>query len=373
MNVKKTEKKQDFSFILFFLAYFFYYSGYAVFSSFLVMFLTEEGLPATVCGIIASLTLVVNLAMEPVAGYLTDTWLSIRRFLMLCIVLLSLLLLLAHGSAGHILPLLVLVVVSAGIAYPFSQLLDAWAEICREDDPSLVYSRIREGGSIGFALTSIMAGALFRLYGFSCYFLLQLILFLLMLPFLFLLPDIAPTNRREICRQGSISFSGAFALLLHKPEYMFWLVVCTLYWMTHRPIGSFLSLIVTARGGSAGTYGNICGFGVAVEFLFLLLLGKSWDRIQRKKQAVYMLWGVLLLNLLRPACILLLPGLLPLYVLCSLPFRQRGVLCPGSERTASWLQHFSRTGGQFCVRDGVRESAGRKALRQIFRSFAADT
>lgn len=69
----------------FFVAYFFYYAGYCVFSSFIVLFLTERGYSAAVCGVITSLTLLTNLLMEPVGGYLTDTYLSARSYLTVCI------------------------------------------------------------------------------------------------------------------------------------------------------------------------------------------------------------------------------------------------------------------------------------------------
>ena len=301
----------------FFFAYFFYYSGYAVFSSFLVMYLTEKGLDATICGIVASLTLVVNLAMEPVMGYVTDTWLSIRQFLLLCIGVLTALFLLADRFSGQISLLLPLIVVTAGISYPFSQLLDAWTEISMEWDPALVYSRIRAGGSIGFAVTSIVAGYLFRSYGFRFYFLLQILLFLLLFPLLLRLPGIPPANRIRSSEGGEeqrISFFGALCLLIRKKEYVFWMITCILYWLTHRPVGSFLSLIVTARGGSASTYGNICGVGAAVEFCFLLVLGKGKDLLSRKTMALRLMQGAVLVNLLRPVCLLLLPGLFFLYL-----------------------------------------------------------
>ena len=67
--------------VLFFSAYFIYYAVYCVFSSFIVLFLTEQGYSATVCGIITSLTFLANLLMEPVGGYITDTFLPTRRYL----------------------------------------------------------------------------------------------------------------------------------------------------------------------------------------------------------------------------------------------------------------------------------------------------
>ena len=47
--------------------------------------MTERGYSAAVCGVITSLTLLANLLMEPVGGYLTDTYLSARSYLTVCI------------------------------------------------------------------------------------------------------------------------------------------------------------------------------------------------------------------------------------------------------------------------------------------------
>ena len=304
---------------LFFWAYFFYYSGYAVFSSYVVMYLTDKGLNASVCGIVASLMLLVNLCMEPVGGYMTDTWLSSRRLLVLCIAVLLALFFCAHLTSGLIPVLLVLIVLTAGIAYPFSQLMDAWVEISQESVPVLVYSRIRAGGSIGFAITSMIAGGIFSRFGFSVYFLLQAMLFAGMIPILLFLPDIPPSNT-EANRypetkkaEERISFLSAFRILIKKPAYVFWLTTCTLYWFTHRPVGSYLSLMVTARGGGPSTYGNVCGIGAAVEFLCLLFLGRRLAAMDRSEAASRLMRGAVLVNLLRPAC-LLLPGIWPLYL-----------------------------------------------------------
>ena len=71
--------------VLFFSAYFIYYAAYCIFSSYTVLFLTERAYSATVCGIITSLTFLANLLMEPVGGYITDTFLPTRRYLLLLI------------------------------------------------------------------------------------------------------------------------------------------------------------------------------------------------------------------------------------------------------------------------------------------------
>ena len=293
----------------FFAAYFLYYAGYCVFSSFIVPYLTQLGISATLCGVITSLTLLANLLMEPVGGYITDTFLTTRKYLLICIGLISALCVTLWAERPLVsIPLLVL---EAGLAYPFSQLMDAWVDGSRALDPGLIYSRVRAGGSIGFAAASIAAGYCFRLFGWDGYFLIQAGLFCLMIPFLLALPKLELGNRREQ-NQDVLSMAMAFRVLGKNPRYLLCLLLCTLYWFSHRPIGSFLSLIVQDRAGDAGVYGAVCGPGAVVECLGLLALAVFQRRIGCSQW--FLMGGALAAGLLRPICFWLLPGLWPLYV-----------------------------------------------------------
>ena len=256
----------------FFAAYFFYYGGYCIFSSYMVMYLTSRGYSATLCGFITSLTLIANLLAEPVGGYITDTFLSARRFLTICVGVITVLCLLCTWSVDNPWLCLPALVAAAGVAYPFSQLMDAWVNCSRELDPGLIYSRIRAGGSIGFALTSLAAGWYFDRFGWDGYFLLQIFFFLIMLPFLFRLPDIGLGNSAQEKEAVSLSPAECVRTALSSSSYCLCLVICTVYWFSHRPVGSYLSLIVVDRGGGPGTYGAVCGIGAVVECVGLLLI-----------------------------------------------------------------------------------------------------
>ena len=297
----------------FFLAYFFYYGAYCVFASFIVLFLTERSYSATVCGIISSLALLANLLMEAVGGYVTDTFLSVKRYLLLCIAVVSGLC--VFNTWFQDIPVLMLptMVLVAGIAYPFSQLMDAWVSVSRTQDPELVYSQIRAGGSIGYAVMSSIAGLYFKQRGWNNYFLIQMGALLLMVPFLIVLPDTSLGNRKGGGgKEGNLSLPEAFRVLVKKKNYVFCLVLCTLYWFSHRPVGSYLSLIIASRGGDAGTYGNICGVGAAVEFISLLLMA-GWLR-NHSLPPLTALAAALLTNLLRPVCFQFLPGIWSIYL-----------------------------------------------------------
>lgn len=312
--------------IPFFSVYFLYYAGYCIFSSYIVLYLTERSYSAVVCGIITSLTLLANLLMEPIGGYITDTFLSTRRYLTVCVGIVSLLCVFCTAFSGRPFFLLPAMVLSAGIMYPFSQLMDAWVNMSRESDTKLVYSRIRAGGSLGFAIMSIVGGYYFKLKGWNGYFLLQMVLFLAMLPFFIRLPDISLGNRnissggrntslkseKKDSEKKRLSLTEVFGVVVQNKKFCFFLFICTFYWFSHRPIGSYLSLLVADRGGDAGTYGSICGIGAAVESLSLLAL--PWVLRERQISAVRCLTAALAFDLLRPICFLLFPGTWPFYL-----------------------------------------------------------
>ena len=131
-----------------------------------------------------------------------------------------------------------------------------------------------------------------------------------MLPFLFRLPAIRLGNRMQTHRADHLSVTGAFATALKSPRFRFGLLLGTLFWCSHRPVGSYLSLIVTQRQGGSEVFGLVCAAGSAMESLALLalsLLTRKWSLHRRMGAA-------LAANLLRPAILALLPGIWPLYL-----------------------------------------------------------
>ena len=292
----------------FFCAYFLYYAGYALFSSYMVSYLTQRGMSATICGIVTSLTLFMNVCIQPIAGYLTDTCLEIKRYLTLSIAAVCLFGFMTTGFASNNLVSIILIVISAAFSYPFIQLMDAWVNCSGEVDDQLVYSRVRAGGSIGFAVASMAAGYYFHAYGYGNYFLLQAACFLAILPLLYRLPALPMGNcRTSSCKeQPRVNFFQSFAILLRIPQYTACLLLFSLYWMSHRSIGSYLALITDLYGGGDRLFGNVCGVGAVVESLMLLIVAK----LNRHFSLRQILTGSILLCAVRP--MLLQTGSVPL-------------------------------------------------------------
>lgn len=354
----------------FFAAYFFYYAGYCVFSSYIVSYLTEMGYSAPLCGIISSLALVANLMMEPIGGYITDTFCSVRSYLILCIAVITVLCAVCTFVSGVPWICVTLLTLTAGVAYPFSQLMDAWVNGSKSADPTLVYSHIRAGGSIGFAVSSILAGHYFDAFGWSSYFLVQAVMFLCMIPFLIRLPQVEMGNKHtKENPEHSLTIGESFCVLLRNRRYQFSLLICTVYWFSHRPVGSYLALIINDRGGSAGTFGSVCGIGAVVEFATLMLLA-FWQKRRALPASVCMM-GALLMNLLRPACILLLAGVWPMYLGQILQSASFALFLTGS--VECFAQTADRRIRSFCISIGLTiSSVGGTILANILGGWLCD-
>ncbi len=283
--------------------YFLYFCGYSIFASFLVPYLVECGYNGAWCGTVTSLSLVVSLLVQPAAGYITDSRIPLRNYLILSIAAIFFLSIVGQRGIRQPIGCLIICTTLAAFAYPFGQLLDAWTDEIHKTEELVVYSRIRAWGSLGYALTSIWFGWMVSRAGYNGYFGIQAMIFCSILPLLLLLPFALPNNSKESLSTGKepLLFTASFSILLKKKNYRLLLILFTLYWMSHRPIGSYLALIVRERGGSDGLYGAVCAAGAATECLILFASVRFMKHFSSKG----MMSAVLVIGLLRPGLMLL--------------------------------------------------------------------
>lgn len=285
---------------LFCVIYLVYFGAYCIFSSFIVPYLIGLGYSAVYCGTVTSLSLLVSLLFQPVAGYLTDAKITMRLYLTVTAFAVGAMALTGGGAVKYPAGCLIFCVALAALSYPFGQLLDAWVDAAHQCYPQVVYSRARAFGSLGYAAMSLLYGRLVSRVGYASYFPVQAAAFLMIIPLLWLLPEFSPHRAKEDRPRDNISFGQAMSLLFHNEKYRALLVLFTLYWLSHRPVGSYFSLIVQQRGGSDELYGLVCGIGAAAECVTLLVLARYKHSISVRKA----LPALLLAGLLRPAILL---------------------------------------------------------------------
>jgi len=58
-----------------------YFAANSIYFGFLTMYLTAQGYSSVSCGIINTLISLISLVFQPIAGYLTDTFITIKKYL----------------------------------------------------------------------------------------------------------------------------------------------------------------------------------------------------------------------------------------------------------------------------------------------------
>lgn len=291
-----------------------YYGGYCLFGGFMVLYLSENGYSAFFCGIVTSLTCLINLLVQPLAGYLTDTIITVKRYLIVASAAIAALSAFASQSVKS--PALCVLTISmlAVFEMPYTFLLDAWISIAHEQDPRLVYGQIRAGGSIGFGLVAILFGWYSSCHGFDSFFPIQSAVFVLLTVGLMSLPE-TPLRNRKISAvyekdANKLTLPQSLCLVWKNRRYRTLTILFFFYWLSHRPVGSYLSLIVQSRGGDAGIFGMVSGLGAIVEAGVLFAIAATAKKLSLKK----MLLAMLLITLVRPTVLLMTDHVAALFV-----------------------------------------------------------
>lgn len=140
-----------------------YYAGIAVFNPFLALYYQSIGRSGMEIGLLTGIMPLVSMLGGPVWGAVSDVTHKHRLVLTLAIVGAITVSLLIPNAAG-LGALLILVVLYAFISAPIQSLGDS-ATISMLGERRNLYGRVRVGGTIGFALTTIPAGIIIGKFG----------------------------------------------------------------------------------------------------------------------------------------------------------------------------------------------------------------
>ncbi len=289
----------------FFCMTLFFYGGYCIYSSYMVLYLNERGYNAFFCGFVTSLTFIISVIVQPLASYLVDTFISLKNYMLLSTGMLVFLALLAGRTAVN--PWICIALISAMAIFimPFGYLLDVWIDSSRELDRSLTYGIVRAGGSVGFGIISVAFGYCWVHFPHSIYFPAQALLFACMFLFLWRFPAIEPKNKCEPSAKKredrGLTFLQSFRILLGSRGYRVIAALFLLYWMSNRPVGSYLALMIQSRNGNAELFGWVVGAGAVSEAAVMIFLAARRNYFSVKK----MLGLAFLTACLRPVILLL--------------------------------------------------------------------
>lgn len=285
-------KNFDFSYfqkenILFFLMNIIYFSGSCVFFGFIVMYLTAQGYSSVECGVINTLISVSSLIFQPIAGYITDTFITIKKYLIFAgIGAMATTFLLPLTVDHHLLAALSIMLVALFVN-PSTFLADTWAVTLREQYPYIDYGKNRAGGSIGYSITSVFAGSLIAPFGYNVLFIIHVICFALFILIIAQIPSIPCRNKRskttpatETTEETGLSFIAVIKILIKNRAYLLFLLSAIFYYICMKALSGNVTYKILELGGNDSDMGTALAIGAIFEVPFLFIMSRCIRRFR---------------------------------------------------------------------------------------------
>lgn len=136
----------------------FYWCAYCTYFGFLVLYMQNRGYSNVQCALAQVLIAVATLIAQPLIGYLTDTFITCKKFLLITTALAIPVAFLFQASMVSPVLCYGAVVLQAILFYPLPSLIDSWTMALRERDPQVQYPLTRSAGSVLYALTALAFG-----------------------------------------------------------------------------------------------------------------------------------------------------------------------------------------------------------------------
>ncbi|MCC3144329.1 MFS transporter [Halanaerobium sp. Z-7514] len=246
------------------LLQFFFWSTWAIYGSYLVLYLGEIGYSNMRIGTLMSLRTFTGLIGPPVIGFICDKIESRKIVFIISMTLMGLIV--APFTFYGDWMLFIAIGVMGFLWEPQQSVLDSWI-IETSEKTALNYGFMRAWGSIGFALVVTLFGLVIEFFGWTVHFSSYgLLAFIVVVISLMIEDNSYAKSDDSIAEPGKQKTNLKNLLkLLKDPEYLFVLFVTLLIFIPAMMIMVYLAPIVQAVGGDSRDLGYILFFNALSE------------------------------------------------------------------------------------------------------------
>ena len=278
----------------------FYWCAYCTYFGFLVLYMQNHGYSNVQCAQAQVLIAVATLITQPLIGYLTDSFITCKKFLLVTTALAVPVAFLLQASVSSPILCYGAIVLQSILFYPAASLIDSWTMALREKDSQVQYPLTRSAGSVLYALTALAFGNVIAALGdgiIAPSFLLFSVLLFLCTCFLGETPC-RNKQQKNVNQEATRRISGmeAAKTLLQNKTYVFFVLSCLLYHIANKSTGCFISNYVTNIGGDSGGLGLLMFFSAMLEFPSMMVMGKIIRRYPLGGLHLFALSGVVIKN-----------------------------------------------------------------------------
>ncbi len=255
--------------ILFFALEAAYWASYASLYVFVITALTEYGYDTVVCGILTTAMALGSVAVQFVLGYIADTFLPAKRIIMIMAGLGAVGSLFLPLAVSHSLPVMMAAFVGLSLLdQSLHSSIDAWAVSSMRKHPEIDFAIVRSGGSVGYALTSLVLGFVTVALGINIIFFAHAVLGGLVALLCIFIEEVPCPNKKKQSIKSDNMLSALLVLAKNKAYVQFILTMIFLQF-AFRPYGTYLYLVVQYAGGDNSHMGIAVLVGAGIEFFAL--------------------------------------------------------------------------------------------------------
>ena len=228
-------------------------------TSFLVSFLTRNGYSDTLTATIVFLTSMVNLAAQPMWGYVADAKWDLKRVILCCLGMSIPALVLMPAAVISVAFTIVLNLMYGFFNQPLQGLTDAITNITATHNSFVTYGFTRGCGSLAAALSSLFVGRLLDITGIETLFYLNAglcaLAFVLMLLYRGVSYGMPGTPRARLARER-ITIRQAARTLIRNPFYVCLVLSSILLNTGNRISNLYVPIMINQFGGGSSHLGT---------------------------------------------------------------------------------------------------------------------
>ncbi len=238
-----------------------YHSIGILMTSYLPLFFFHQGLTNAQIGLMLSIGPIAALLAEPLSGYISDRLKTNKK-----VIIASLLGLLIFSQVlfqmNTFLLFTMIYFIMTFFMSPIGALSDSLAQKTANQH-SVTFGSIRLWGSLGFAVTALIAGQWFTTFGIEQLKWVLLLFAGIAVLLSFLLSDVKVTDKD--------ASNGDFLELVKNHQFLYFLLVVIFVTIAHRSNDSFISLYFKELGANESIVGWAWFIGVGAEVLMFAL------------------------------------------------------------------------------------------------------
>ena len=275
------QKNNEFPLMLF-IIYFLFYAGQAVYSTYLNLFLSNEGLSYFGISFITSFSTIFVLVAQYIGGVAGDSVKSRKNLLGFLFFAGSVTALIPYLGNGFVFYLIAICIFTVFYS-PMSPLIDDYSlGLLRKNSDRFEFNSIRVGGTIGYASALLFSGLLIKNDYSNTFILVSLPLAASFILICFL------DGRCPQEREKSLNMSFKHILKFCKDKPLMLLVIFNLiYLIGTNSFYSFYPLLLQERGFSVGTIGILMFICTASEIPILFCINTILKKIGLRKLLIY--------------------------------------------------------------------------------------